>query len=213
MNRLITQSQLEIIDRQLGERDKAILHSILLCRYIMSKQIQRLHFTDSVNQSAALRVTQRVLVRLKSCDLIEHLERRIGGVRSGSGSYVWALTDKGYRLLHLNEDNNRSRKRFYEPSPAFLEHTLAIAETYLQLIETCRNNKMELIKTEFEPKCWRGYTDIDSKPATLKPDLFAITASGDYEDFWFIEVDLSTEAPGKILDKCNASHNFQQSLL
>jgi hypothetical protein len=195
----ISGKQLESISRQLSDRDKAVLDSLLLARYLTSKQIQRLHFFNMANKASATVTANRVLTKLKDYGLIEHLERRIGGVRAGSSSFVWVLNDHGYKILH---PGNQTRKRFYEPSPAFLEHTLATAEAYLQLTEICRDNGMELTKIEFEPKCWRGYTDTDSRPATLKPDLFAVTASVDYEDHYFIEIDLATEAPSVVLDKC-----------
>jgi len=37
---------------------------------------------------------------------------------------------------------------------------------------------------------------------TLKPDLYAATASGDYEDHWFIEADRATEHLPTVLTKC-----------
>jgi len=195
----ITKRQLESISRQLDDRDNAVLRSLLLARYLTSKQIQRLHFFEIKNKASGVVITHRTLIKLKDHGLIEHLERRIGGVRAGSSSFVWVLTDHGYKLLH---PGHKTRKRFYEPSPAFLEHTIATAEAYLQLTEICRENGMELTKIEFEPKCWRSYSDIHSRNAVLKPDLFAVTATADYEDHYFIEIDLATEAPTVILDKC-----------
>ena len=46
---------------------------------------------------------------------------------------------------------------------------------------------------------------------SLKPDLFAITMSGQYEDRWFIEVDLATESPSKVVDKCERYHKYYRS--
>lgn len=215
----ITKAQLEAIERRLSDRDKAVLKLLLLCKYLTTKQIQRLYFTDLANQKSSMKATNRMLAKLKGYNLLEHLERRIGGVRAGSGSFVWVLTDTGIRIL----TPDKARKRSYEPTPTFLEHTLAVAETYLMITEICRGHEpschltvgssapaMELTEVEFEPKCWRGYSDIDSKPATLKPDLFAVTASGEYEDCYFFEVDLSTEAPTRILDKCKRYAYYYQ---
>jgi len=36
----------------------------------------------------------------------------------------------------------------------------------------------------------------------LKPDLYAVTASGDYEDHWFCEIDRATESMPTLLKKC-----------
>jgi hypothetical protein len=206
-----TGSELRAINRRLADRERDSLRSLLTCRYMTTRQIQRLHITNSPSKKAAITAAQRMLLKLKNYGLVEHLERRIGGVRAGSGSYVWVLTDTGFRILHIGCTGNQSRKRLYEPSPVFLEHTLAIAETYLQLTEICNSNKMELTQIEFEPKCWRGYIDTDSRPATLKPDLFAVTASGEYEDCWFFEVDLATESPNKIIEKCQRYAHYYHS--
>lgn len=46
---------------------------------------------------------------------------------------------------------------------------------------------------------------------SLKPDFFAITVSGQYEARWFIEVDLDTESPTKIIDKCERYHKYYRS--
>ena len=35
--------------------------------------------------------------------------------------------------------------------------------------------------------------------------------SGQYEDRWFIEVDLDTESPNKIIDKCERYHKYYRS--
>lgn len=39
----------------------------------------------------------------------------------------------------------------------------------------------------------------------------SITVSGQYEDRWFIEVDLDTESPNKIIDKCERYHKYYRS--
>jgi hypothetical protein len=53
-----------------------------------------------------------------------------------------------------------------------------------------------------EPICWRTYTDARGATKKLKPDMFAITASDEYEYNWFLEVDRATEAPSTVLRKC-----------
>ena len=45
----------------------------------------------------------------------------------------------------------------------------------------------------------------------LKPDMFAITRCDDYEDRWFIEIDLATESPQKIIDKCERYRDYYRS--
>jgi hypothetical protein len=198
----ISQKRLEEIDRCLSDRDKAVIRSIQECRYLTSGQVHRLHFSEHATGAAGLRAAQRGLMKLGSYKLIETLDRRIGGVRSGSGSLVWSLTEAGIKLPCLNGKGCESRKRFFEPSPAYLTHTVAVAETYVRLTEICADRGMELVRTELAPSCWRGYRDGDGKTAVLKPDLFAVTKSGEYRDSYFIEVDLGTESPIVVLEKC-----------
>ena len=198
----IAKRRLEELDRILSERDKAILSSLENCRYLITRQIGRLHFTDSANPTAALKAANRAMIKLRDFGMAEALERRIGGARSGSGSYAWTLTESGVFLLHLNDSGYTPRKRAFEPSLHFLKHTLEVSETYVQLTEICKQHDLALVKTDMEPNCWRGYHGNDGKPATMKPDLFAVTANGNYEYSWFFEVDMNTVSPSVVLEKC-----------
>ncbi len=42
----------------------------------------------------------------------------------------------------------------------------------------------------------------------LKPDLYVVTASGDYEDHWFIEADLATEHPPVVVRKAKVYQRY-----
>jgi len=198
----LSKRRLEELDRIFGELEKTLLRSLRQLRYLTANQIRRLHFTDNASLHAAQRATRRMMSKLQGYGVVESLERRIGGVRAGSNAFVWTLTEAGIHLLHLNDPEYSFRKRGFEPSLNFLNHTLAVAEVYVQLVELCKRKQLELVKTELEPVCWRGYTGEDGKPATMKPDMYAVTDDGKYEDSWFIEVDLATESPHKILNKC-----------
>jgi len=198
----ISKTRLTELDHQLSERDKAILLSLQICRYMTSGQIQRWHFLEHSTTKAALRAANRGLVKLQGFGLMDALKRRYGGSQAGSGAYIWFLTEAGHKFLHQSDAAYMSRKRRFEPSPAFLEHTVAVAESYLQIHEFCRREQQELVAAELEPSCWRGYTDEDGKPSTLKPDLYAMIDYGEYDDRWFFEVDLDSESPCIILEKC-----------
>jgi len=207
----ISRKRLEELDRQLADKDKCVLRSLQMGRYMVTSQLKRLHYTDHASDLAALRATNRGLLKLQDYGLIASLERRIGGVRAGSGAYVWLLTEAGDRLLHMSGNNNKPRKRFFEPSPAFLEHTLAVSESYVQIIEACRKHDMELDKAELEPNCWRTYTDEYGRTAYLKPDLFSVILDGEYEDRFFIEIDLDTEAPSVVMEKCKRYAHYYKT--
>lgn len=199
----LSRSQLEQIEAKLSARDHAVLQAIRKYRFLTSEQIGRLYVPSGVSQSSKTRVQNLMLKRLSNFSLIRPLERRIGGSGGGSTVPVWHLTEAGQRLLTLNDPGKHPRKRFKEPSPTFLSHTLAIAECAVQLTCLCRNSSdltLELLDTE--PSCWRRYKDGD-RVYYLKPDLYAVTSYDGYEDHWFIEMDLGTESSSQIVEKCN----------
>lgn len=189
---------------RLSERDLAVLESIHDHRLLTTALIRRLHFRHGqhqrhTTQTAASGATMRVLLRLEAHGLVVRLTRRIGGVRAGSSGIVWQLGATGERLLRtLHGESNR--RRYLEPSRAFVAHTLAAAELAVWLRELGRR-ALDLVTLETEPACWRSFVAPHGARAWLKPDLFAITANGDYEDHWFIEADRATEHPGVVTRK------------
>lgn len=207
----LSRQQLEETAAALSERDRDILTVVQRYRYLLTGQIQRLYFYTAATPTAAHRAAARALKRLRGLGLVDHLARRIGGVRAGSGGLVWYLTHAGERLLRLHEQTTSPARRFFEPSPYFLAHSLAVAEVAVHLTEICREQHgMKLTALQPEPECWRTYSEYGSM-LSLKPDLFAIAVSGQYEDRWFIEVDLATESPSKVVDKCERYHKYYRS--
>ena len=74
---------------------------------------------------------------MASYGLIHHLKRRIGGVRAGSGSYVWSITYKGIKELRKYHPNTQLKLRnTYEPTAHHLEHTLARNRSLCQIKRT-----------------------------------------------------------------------------
>lgn len=204
----VSRQQLEEINSSLGERDKEIVTAIQRYRYLLTGQVERLFFTDAATKTAGLRATSRCLKRLRELGLINHLARRIGGARAGSGGMVWYITHAGERLLRLNEQSPRPMKRFFEPSAYFLAHCLAVADIAISLTEICREEGSPALSAlQTEPKCWRTYSEYGSM-LSLKPDLFAVTISGQYEDQFFWEIDLDTESPAKVVEKCEKYHRY-----
>ena len=208
----ISNRMLGEIELRLSDRDRAILSSLQILRYIKTAQIQRLFFHDLNNDHTSFVMTTRVLKRLKKEGLIEHLERRVGGSKAGAGALIWHLTEAGSRLLKLGTDPT-GRTRYLEPSPSLLCHTIAVTECYVQITEICRLSQNMSIKTLcVEPDCWRGYLS-GRKKISLRPDLYAETISGNYEDHWFIEMDLGTESIPVVLDKCARYEEYYQTKL
>lgn len=193
---------------RLSERDVAILESLLDYRLLQTSYVRRLHFAHGhATVNAATGATMRVLTRLESHGLVMRLERRIGGVRSGSSGIVWQLGATGERLLRTMH-GQKKRRRYVEPSPAFTAHTLAVAELAVTLHELRDRGAVELISVETEPSCWRSFAGPQGTLEWLKPDLFVITASGDYEDHWLFEADLATEHPPVVVRKAKVYQRY-----
>lgn len=97
---------------ELTEKEQDILTLLAQCRYATTKQIVALYFQDSQHSRTAFRRANLLLTKLKNHQLVRHLERRIGGVRAGSGSFVWHITIKGLKALHRPQ----RFKNKYEPT-------------------------------------------------------------------------------------------------
>lgn len=210
----ISSRDLDRIQQQLSSRDVAIIGVVAGHRYLTTKQICRFTFADKPTATAALRSASRTLAKLSKLSLIQSLHRRIGGVRAGSGGYVWHLTEAGARLLRRatgTTGGTPSRQRRIEPSSTFLEHTLAIAEVHLCLRQATSEANITLLAPQLEPDCWRAYVGTGGGTLRLKPDLAITTTGGEYEDHWFIEVDLDTEPPSRIVRKCLQYQEYQRA--
>ncbi len=209
MNR-ISDKQLGEIELRLSIRDRVILTTLRELRYAKTTQIQRLFFLGFKTAHTAYVMTNRVLNRLKKEGIITHLDRPIGGRNAGAGSAIWHLTEAGNRLLRLGSDSDK-RVRYLEPSPTLLRHTIGVTECFVQLTEICRMAQNLTLKSAcVEPKCWRSY-NRGNKRISLRPDLYAETISGKFEDHWFLEIDLATEDVSVILEKCARYEEYYQT--
>jgi len=205
--------QLESIRESLTDRDMEIVETVAIHRFLTTRQICRFHFTDKSTKTAALRSANRSLVKLRDLRILVSLDRRIGGVRAGSGSFVWGLGQIGARLLHETKraEGAPARYREHEPSTTFLKHTLAVAEVDLRLTEAARASRFAITDIQHEPTCWRAYNGSGGGTLRIKPDLAVVSATEDYEDHWFFEVDLATEPPSRVLRTCLSYQEYQRS--
>lgn len=195
--------QLEDMVVDLQGRDTAILQALNDGRFMTTGQVSQMHFEDGhANPRAARRAANRAMQRLQGYGLISPLERRVGGVKGGSSGYIWSLTTPGARAANLGGDEPKRRRQF-EPSARFVEHTLGISELNIQLLGI---DGIAVTEAQFEPNCWRSYGG-----KTLKPDLYAVTSDGEYEDHWFFELDMATEAPSRVLSKCEQYQDYYRA--
>lgn len=187
---------------KLTKIDIELLRLLYIARYASNRQLARLFFADSPTAATSLRRANQTTKKLHELKLITHLNRRVGGARSGSSSYVFTLSNLGVKQLRTVDPSiNVTRRNAYEPSSKHLKHTLAITEVYAQLKELNRQYRnVELMQVEFEPKCWRSYSK-NGVAQFLKPDLFVHLSLDEYEDFYMIELDCSTESLARVLNK------------
>jgi len=202
--------RLRVIERELSERDWAILASLDQHRFLTSRQLQALHFHQHATTDAATRICRRVLTRLCELGVVEHLARRVGGVRAGSASYVWRVGPVGDRLLRQAQGEG-ARARRKEPSARHLDHCLAIADCHLALVTAARAGHLELLRVATEPDSWRAYLGAGGAPELLKPDLYAVTVTGEYEDHWFVELDRATESLPTLVRKCGQYERYRRT--
>ena len=196
----VSKKQLAEMYYLLPETDQKILLLLRDCRYAISEQIRDLLFPEGSSTKARSRAANRRLKKLRELSLIEAFGRTIGGPRHGSSHNVWYLSELGHRMLNLDE-TNAVRKRLTAPSMLFIRHTLAITEAYVQIVRTAREHpELILSEVQWEPECWRNPAKNNS--FSLRPDMFIVTHSEQYEDRWFIELDLSTEDIGTVISKC-----------
>jgi hypothetical protein len=140
------------------------------------------------------RAARRALLRLVRLGCLERLARRVGGARAGSAGFIYRLAPAGQRLATLRGWQPEDRRRRSQvPGTLFVDHTLQVAELHTLLVEADRSRTIELLELDAEPACHRRYGGIGGQRRVLKPDSYARLGAGDYEDSYFIEVDMGTE--------------------
>lgn len=196
------------IDTLLTKREREILTALRNAKVMFTSQIKTLFFNNSKTDNSAIRATNREMQSLHARGLVDTLDKRISGRRIGTASYIWHLTEQGYRLLDIGSSSPAKRTRFVEPSYLTLKHKLAVAECYVQIVGISRRHKgMEINQVEFEPDSWRDYHETN-RFVKLKPDMTLVTRRSDYEYRYFIEMDLATESSAEIIRKCDRYHAY-----
>lgn len=199
--------QLDRLNRLLPDRDRQVLKRVREHRYLSTHQVQEFVFTTHQTEESAARTARRILLRLERSMLLRPLERRIGGVRAGSSAQLWQLTPAAARLL-LDEG---STYRTHEPSPRFLGHCLAVADVHLALRRLREDRDVTGVEVAVEPASWRRYSGSGGEARWLQPDLAATVSTPEYDDRWFIEVDLGTESLPTLLRKCGQYEAYRSS--
>jgi len=199
---------LSILRDELSGRSISVVAQVADLRFMTATQIQSIHFSLAEHRSAAsaARAARRCLELLTEERLLIRLQRRVGGARAGSASFIYVLGPVGHRLLALQ----RPRPRYREPSTTFVDHTLAITQLVVDITVAARSGRCDLLICQPEPHCWRQFSWM-SAPTTLRPDLYLSLGVGDFEHRWFCEIDNGTEHLPAIQKKCRQYEAYYQS--
>jgi hypothetical protein len=196
------------LESRLSERDWAIIRFVQQHHFVTTTQLRRCFFPDHASQLAAARACVRVLDRLLTLRILTRLERRVGGVKHGSASFIWLLDVVGERLTR---GERRARRRSQEPSPSFLAHALAIVDVHVQLLEAAHAGHFTLNSVQIETDAWRTYIAPHGGTSFIRPDLFVTTSTDQYDDHWYVEVDMGTESLPVVLRKCRAYEDYRRT--
>lgn len=207
----ISNRRLADIRASLSDRDLAILASVERYRFLSARHLQALHFTDHASTESASRTCRRVLARLRGLRILGVLDRRIGGIRAGSEGLVYYVDTAGDRIQR-DSTQTRTRRRFDEPSARFLDHTLAIADMAIAVMDAAKAHGAEVVKIDPEHHATRTYQDGYGVPQVLRPDLYvelAASVGDDEVSAFFIEVDLGHESLPTLVGKSLAYEDYR----
>lgn len=189
----------------LSERDRLVIETLREFRLATSAHVQRLHFIDGTHLSN-LRRCRDTLKRLSDLRVLHRLDRRVGGIRSGSSGFVYALDVAGLRLAGAS---NRPQRPTL-PSLPYLAHVLAVTELGVRLREASRA-RFEILALQAEPSCWREYVGSSGARIFLKSDMFVQVLAGRDESAYFVEVDLASESATALARKFARHHAYVAS--
>jgi hypothetical protein len=206
--RYVTSAVLRELSAQLTERDYEVVQTVSALRFASGSQLQRLHFADAAEDAANARAARRALLRLVRLGVLERLPRSVGGARAGSAGFVYRLGRTGQRLA-MEHDWTADKRQWqaHVPGRLFLDHALQVAELHTLLTEANRAGRIELLELRAEPACHRRF----GQRAVLKPDSYVRLGSGDYEDSYFIEVDMGTESSRTLQRKLGDYLSYEAS--
>jgi hypothetical protein len=206
----ISATRLEYICSQLTERDHAVLNFVSECRLASGKQLVRRFWLTHDRNSAAARAGRRALKHLADKRVLDPLPiRAVGGLHGGSETLIYGVGIAGTKLLARR---GFVQKRLGTPGARYVNHTLSCTELVVALHEADRDGVLELIQTQSEPACWRGFVGAGGGRVMLKSDLYARIGAGSINEYrWLIEVDRATEASGTIRSKATRHLAFYRS--
>ncbi len=201
----VTAARLAALRARLRPIEWALLNDVERLNVASGQQLRRLHYQDSDTGRRMARLDLRVLVERRA---LARLGRSIGGHRAGSEGWTYALDVAGKRLLRPSQ---RRQWAPWTPDSHHLRHALAVSEIYVQLRELEDLGTIDLERFDAEPTCWRSFPGPGGARLVLKPDAYVATATLEYIDSWFIELDRATEPRTVITSKAKIYCRYWQS--
>jgi len=196
--------RVEQLARTVTPRELEVLSTLRRVRLASAAQLERLHFTGTTP-----RYRRQVLQSMAERGLIGRLDRTVGGRRSGSAGYLYGLGVAGQRLLGPSA-GLRVRPPA-TPGAPFVAHALAVSELAVRLWEAERRGAVEVLDLQTEPRCCRRFPGPGGGTDTCKPDLFVRLGNGEFEDNYFVEVDLGSETPVTLDRKLDTYRRYWSS--
>ncbi|MDL2327867.1 replication-relaxation family protein [Ruminococcaceae bacterium OttesenSCG-928-A11] len=189
----------------LSEFELSVLHAISVHKVILAAQILE------ICNASSLRKVQRLLVELEQKRLVISRPYKQTG-----NPNAWAITKLGLKVAHRNSDKLSIKLKQWTPRVGAhtAGHILAINDTevVLKQLEKSQEHDFRVELVQHEPECWRRFNDDVRDGVWLKPDMYVETSRLEngkrYRFKWFLEVDLDTERPHRVLSKCEVYVNY-----
>jgi hypothetical protein len=169
-------------DMELSDRDGAVVRWVGGFSQLSGSHIRELAFHDRSQTPL-----DRALKRLVKAKYLARVGRRSSGDRAGSGAYVYQLGPRGWSYVH--------RKGSYWPYRAISHHALKVADVYLDVAKADRAGVLQVLRYALEWPVGNARADL-----VLEIGVEATRKVRNY----FVEVDLATERPRRIEEKCVA---------
>jgi hypothetical protein len=206
MSGRVTAKRVALVRDQLSSSDWKLIGHLATTKLASGRQLRSLINAHTSTETRRLRAD---LQRLTELRVTARLNRRVGGVRSGSDSFVYALDVLGQRIT--DPTPKREWRRPWTPTVRILDHGLAATDLYVSIVDADRSGELELLRFATEPACWRTFTGSGGGRLVLKPDAHIIVATDESERHAWIEVDRATESLGWITEKAKVYGRYFDS--
>jgi hypothetical protein len=187
----VRRSYVEYLAERLSPREWSIVSSTYRLRLVSGSQLERLHFHELTGRSRSVKRWQ-VLKKLADARILVPLDRRVGTALHGSAGLIYALDSAGQGLARLQASRElagASPRRPRVPGDRFVDHTLAVSELYVALMECSRVSGFTVGEYKVEARWPNGIG------GWIGPDAFTRLERPATVDYWWYEADMGTESP------------------